>query len=286
MNRLEEELNELTKNELRGAAVRAKIQYYEEGEKSTKFFLGLEKSRQKKKVMRKLVTDQGHLVLNQEDILNEQVHFYKKLYKEGPTNDQAQNSFLNNICNFLSPTDTELCDQELTTNELKTALYAMKYNKSPGLDGLTAEYFKYFWWHFNDIFHFLLERIFKNNELCQSMKIGVISLIPKKGDLTRLNNWRPISLLNTDYKIINKALANIISRVITNLISEDQTCCIPGRDISENVIAMNLIIDHVKDNNSNGFILKIDQYKAFDCVNHDYLFNVIKAMGFGPNFQK
>ena len=116
------------------------------------------------------------------------------------------------------------------------------------------------------------------------MRIGVLTLIPKTGDLDQQTNWRPITLLNTDDKIITKALANRMSNVIHHLISEDQTCCIPGKDISENVLIMNNLIDYVNDINSHGFALKIDQYKAFDRVDHMYLYDVITRMGFGQRF--
>ena len=171
--------------------------------------------------------------------------------------------------------------------ELKEALFSMEHDKSPGLDGLTPRFYIAFWWEFVDIFTKLLIEIYHRNELTDSMKRGVLTLIPKKGDLRRLTNWRPITLLNTDYKIISKALAKRISKVIHLLVSDDQTCCIPGRDIVENVLTMQNIINYVNsDGIMKGFALKIDQFKAFDRVNHNYLINVLKRMGFGMNLQK
>ena len=284
--RLEGELNELTLYELRGAALRSKVEWFEEGEKYTKFFLGLEKSRQNKKVIRKLVNDEGVILNDQSDILREQVKFYKNLYQDQPTDLESQEHIINNVTRTLSPDESDSCERNISASELKSALFSMKSNKSPGQDGLTTEFYKYFWFDFIDIFDKLTKEIFNHNELCGSMKIGTITLIPKKGDLTRLINWRPISLLNIDYKIISKVLANRLSNVIPILISDDQTCCIPGRDISENVLVMENTIDYVNENNLNGLVLKIDQYKAFDRVNHNYLFKVIEKMGFGPNFQR
>ena len=81
-------------------------------------------------------------------------------------------------------------------------------------------------------------------------------------------------------------MANRLSRVIHTLISQDQTCCIPRRDIADNVLLMNNIISYLNKNDSNGYILKIDQYKAFDRVEHDYLFDVLEKMGFGTKFRK
>ncbi|PIK33594.1 pol-like protein [Apostichopus japonicus] len=271
--------------ELQGTFLRSKIQWHEEGEKSTKFFFNLEKSRQKKKVMKQLLTDQSLIITDQHEIMKEQVKFYTNLYQAGETDNESRNQILCELRRFLSPMDVEACEANIHY-ELKAALLAMEPNKSPGLDGLTAEFYKVFWRDFIDIFTRLIETSFHDNELCESMKISILTLIPKKGDLRSLNNWRPISLLNVDYKMIAKALAKRITSISKNIISEDQTCCIPGRDISENVLTMQNVIEYVNSYNKPGFILKIDQYKAFDRVDHNYLFEVAEKLGFGPKLLK
>lgn len=257
-----------------------------EGEKSSKFFLNLEKTRQKRKVMKHLVTNSGLVLSDQETIINEQVQFYSKLYKSEPTDESATKFLLDQLSRHLSTSDSESCDNNLTSEEFCEALASMETDKSPGLDGLTVKFFRHFWPELADIFSKLVDNIFRKNELCKSMKTGVLTLIPKKGDLRKLTNWRPISLLNTDYKIIAKTIANRISKIIQCLISEDQTCCLPGRDITGNVLIMQNIIDYVNLTDSDGLVLKIDQFKAFDRVEHTYLFRVIEGMGFGQNIQK
>lgn len=283
---LEDESNQLSLRELQGTFLRSKIQWHEEGEKSTKFFFNLEKSRKKKKVMKQLLTDQSLIITDQHEIMKEQVKFYTNLYQAGETDNESRNQILCELRRFLSPMDVEACEANISLDELKAALLAMEPNKSPGLDGLTAEFYKVFWRDFIDIFTRLIETSFHDNELCESMKISILTLIPKKGDLRSLNNWRPISLLNVDYKVIAKALAKRITSISKNIISEDQTCCIPGRDISENVLTMQNVIEYVNSYNKPGFILKIDQYKAFDRVDHNYLFEVAEKLGFGPKLLK
>ena len=253
--RIENELDEITLEEMRGAALRSKIEWYEDGERSSKFFLNLEKNRQNKKILTKLVDDQGAVHYDQARILKEQVKFYRDLYREHSCDVDAQEDLIGNISKTLTQSDVEFCDEQLNGNDLQAALFSMDVNKSPGNDGLTAEFFKRFWYDLIDVFEALIEHTFSGNLLCDSMRLGTISLIPKKGDLTRLKNWRPISLLNVDYKILSKAIANRISKVIHTIISEDQTCCIPGRDISENILTMSNIIDYVNDNNLKGLVL-------------------------------
>ncbi|KAJ8029065.1 hypothetical protein HOLleu_28369 [Holothuria leucospilota] len=281
---LRSRLNVLLDHELNGVAIRSKV-LWEEGEKSTKFFLNLESSRQRKKVVRSIITERGEIVTDQKSVLREQMCFYKKLYSLESTQENIQLEFLNHLDRFLSEEETQFCEEEINLEELSFALSHMKSNKSPGLDGLTVEFFKKFWDVLGPILLRICSTIYESSEMCESMKTGMISLIPKKGDLTRLSNWRPISLLNIDYKIITKALANRISKVISSIISNDQTCCIPGRDIADNIMIIQNVIRYVNENNRNGLILKIDQLKAFDRVNHQYLFRVLERVGFGHYFR-
>ncbi len=112
----------------------------------------------------------------------------------------------------------------------------MKNNKSPGSDGLTVEFYKIFW---NDIKQYYIDSInfsLANGTLTEMQKQGVITLIPKKdSNLEILTNWRPISLLNVDYKIATKAIANRIKKVLPNIINSSQTGFLKGRYIGENI---------------------------------------------------
>ena len=94
----------------------------------------------------------------------------------------------------------------------------------------------------------------------ESLRKGLVRLLFKKGDWSDLHNWRTITLLNTNYKILAKVLARRLSTVLDTLVSEAQTCTVPGA------------------------IINLDQEKAFDRVNWTYLHSVLEAFGFGPYF--
>ena len=109
----------------------------------------------------------------------------------------------------LSDEQAQLLEGNISYKEALDALKNMKNDKSPGPDGFTNNFYKFFW---NDIKHFFIRAINYNYELGEmsiTQKMGVISIIPK-GDKPRefLKNWRPISLLNTSYKILSACLAN------------------------------------------------------------------------------
>lgn len=107
--------------------------------------------------------------------------------------------------------------------------------KSPGIDGLPVEFYQQFWDLIGpNLYEVILECI-KSNSLPISCRRAVLSLLPKKGDLGLLKNWRPVSLLYLDYKIFSKCLANRLKHCLDLLIQSDQTYCIPKRSIIDSL---------------------------------------------------
>ena len=109
-------------------------------------------------------------------------------------------------------------------------------NKSPGEDGFTAEFYKHFFDLVGTDLINSLNQAFEVGELSISQRRGVITLIPKEdSDLLDLQNWRPITLLNIDYKIASKTLAKRIENVLPKLVHSDQTGFMKGRYVGENI---------------------------------------------------
>lgn len=161
----------------------------------------------------------------------------------------------------------------------------MARNKSPGLDGLTVEFYRTFWTHLGPLFLEVVKEIYNCKELSRTMKRGVISLIyKKKGDKKYLKNWRPITLLNVDYKMISKTITSRLKLVLEQIISPEQSCSVPGRDIAENIASIRDVIDYSEQEHLPAYIIKLDAQKAFDRVSHEYLFNLLPHFGFGENF--
>lgn len=124
--------------------------------------------------------------------------------------------------------------------------------------------------------------------LSQYQRRAILNLIPKLSikDLRQLKNWRPLSLLNTDYKILAKTLATRLQNAIQNLISEYKTGCLKGRFIGQNIRTIVNTLDITTMNNIPGFMVMLDFEKAFDSVSWDYLFRTLESFNFGNNFIK
>lgn len=114
---------------------------------------------------------------------------------------------------MLSENDKKYCENFPTLQECAEAVNGMKNNKSPGIDGLPVEFYKMFWKNIRNFLYEAISQIYIEEELTSTQKCSVLSLIHKKGELDKLENYRPISLTNCDYKII----AFIFARRLQNI---------------------------------------------------------------------
>ena len=126
---------------------------------------------------------------------------------------------------------------------------------------------------------------FSKEALTPSQYLSYISLIPKDDDPLDIKNYREISLLNVDYKIITKALTIRLSKYMTFLIHTDQKCGVKGRNIQELNHLIRDIITLAHDNNLSNLILSLDQTKAYDRVSHSFLHKILEHANFGPYFK-
>ena len=179
-----------------------------------------------------------------------------------------------------------LCENDLTEDELLISLKSMQNNKTPGNDGLTKEFYEAFWNEIKHVFLKSLKQAKEKGQLSISQRQAVIKLIEKKDrDKRYIKNWRPISLLNVDTKIISKALAAKLKKVLPTIISSNQTAYVNKRCISKSGRLISDIIEVFEKQNIGGvFLVTMDIEKAFDSLDHDFLVHVLNKFGFGSNF--
>ncbi len=282
---IKEEYEKINLEKTRGAMIRSRAKYIEHGEKSTKYFLSLEKKNSEIRHIKTLLVD-GNIISGEDNVLEEQRKFYETLYAEcGDTSYEFDDFLDNSDIPKISNLSRELCDENITIEECAKALRDMPNNKTPGSDGFPTEFYKFFW---KDIKSFVVDTFtyaMKHGMLSIEQRRGILSLIPKKEvDLRMLKSWRPLTLLNTDYKILAKLLASRLQGVIDEIVSTDQKGYIKGRYIGENIRTLADLVDISKSENITGFIALIDFEKAFDTVKWSFLFQSLETMNFGPYF--
>ena len=233
--------------------VRSKELWVGEGDKPTKYFFNLEKMRQQKKEITELKSHSGELLSDSKDIRKEMNDFYQDLFSEEEVDLEAQDWLLDQLSMSLDEQEQASSEGLLTVEECREALNGMDTGKSPGMDGLTAEFYIAFWAVLGSDLVEVLNYGFQHAQLSVCQHRGLLSLIFKKGERD-LRNWRPISLLCLDYKIGTKALAARSQKVLLSVLHEDQTCGVPGRSIFSN---LNLVRDLIEYCNSNNLLLAI-----------------------------
>ncbi|CAM4591380.1 unnamed protein product [Caretta caretta] len=135
----------------------------------------------------------------------------------------------------VSASDRDQLELPLTLAEFSEALHCMPTNKSPGMDRLTVEFYRVFWDVLGPDLVTVWDESLQSGVLPLSCRRAVLALLPKKGDLRDLRNWRPISLLSTDYKIIVKAISLRLGSVLADVIHPDQTYTVPDLSIFDNL---------------------------------------------------
>ena len=285
-NSLKSDLLKLDQQEARAAAVRSRARWIEEGETSSSFFFRLEKQNCASKIIDALMDDNGDLVTNTNQLLTVWHSFYSNLFTALPVDENLQDDFLDSLERVLPPEERDLCEGPLALDECFAALQGMENNKTPGLDGLPKEFYVRFWSVLGHELVDVLNFCYQSGVLSVSQRRGVISLVHKKGPRYLCKNWRPISLLCTDFKIASRSIARRLRSVIASVISPDQTCSVPDRFIGENVRLLSDSIDYANSTNTPLALLSFDQEKAFDRVDWSYLLATLRKMGFGPSFRR
>ena len=287
--RAEFEIVQMSKT--RGAQVRSRSRWIEEGEKNTKYFLNLEKFRGNANTLTSVRSaENGVLLQNNIDILDDIKKHFESLFKRDDSIgevEQGVTNFLQGIDHpILSDEDQEACDTPLTLQELDNVTKTLNNESAPGIDGLTAHFYKFFWKKLRlPLFH-CIQQSCQDGFLAATQRRGVITLLHKGNNLSRENikNWRPITLTNTDYKIISKILASRLQNVLPNIISHNQSGFLKGRLIAEHIRTLDDIIFIASECHVPGMIVSLDYQRAFDTIEKETILAALRQFNFGENF--
>ena len=286
LSQKKQSLIDIRKEKIEGVMLRSRSRYQDLGEKPSKYFFNLENRNFINKTMTKLIENDGTEVTETKEVLKCQRKFYENLYNENliDADDVPITEIIGENENKLTIEESEKLEGDIKIDELSNALKNMKNEKSPGLDGFTVEFYKFFW---VDLKYFILRSLnygYHTGTLSVTQKQGLITCLPKPNKSRHyLKNWRPISLLNVIYKLASSVIANRLKLTLDKLINGDQKGFISGRLIGENVRLMYDILFETKNQDIPGMILSIDFEKAFDTVSWKFIKRVLQYFNFGPS---
>ena len=201
--------------------------------------------------------------------------------------DLPRREFRNYLADFprLGAAEAASCEGVVTECEVRDALKQVGLNKSPGLDGLPYEVYLRMSHMFVPILTDMFNQWFAQGAIPGSITKGVITLLKKGGRHVweGLDDYRPITLLNTELKILARVLANRLQLVISDLIGLEQTFAVKGRSIQDNLHLICEVLEGIKDD-TEAALISLDQSKVFDRVDHRFLASVLETAGYKPEF--
>jgi len=295
---LERNLSNIYEQELRD-----ELQHYSKfeilnNEKITRHFMDLVKASKNEASINEIKKDDGSEFISENERSEYIKEYFEEIYKQ--PNNRSKNSSLDDILNFLGPLQNdEIISGAKLTNEERDSLegrisleeITQSINESnmasaPGADGISNKFIQKFWDFFKVPFLKLTQYCFDNNTLPSFYKAANIKLIPKKGDLSKIKNWRPISLLNCFYKIISRVITKRLRIYMDKMTPICQKGYSSTRYCQEVLIQVIETIEKCKNRNIKGAVISLDIKKAFDSLSHSYLQSVYKFYNFGPNLIK
>ena len=278
----EQEKAFLTKK-MNGSILRSKMPHIEPSEKDIAYYARLEKISGEKNLIYCLMDSNDILKQGTKNVMEIVYDFYSNLYKKEPECEVTQDLFLSKVSVRLSEDEKNKLDEDFTPEELSKSVSSLKNNKSPGEDGLTKEFFNYFWENLVDLYLECLDECESTGELCDSQKKGLVRISYKKLERILIKNYRPITLLNVDLKILTRTLAIRALQILHKLIHRDQTC-VPGRNILNNMHIVQDLIDVITFEGKGAAFILVDEEKAFDRMSIKFILKTLKQFGFGDRF--
>lgn len=174
--------------------------------------------------------------------------------------------------------------RDVTTREVKEALKHSQPGKAPGLDGIPVELYR----RYSDVLIPLLASLYSaigmQEVVPPGFLDGIITALPKGGDATLPANYRPITLLNTDYRVLAKVLANRLLECLSDVISPSQSAFLKNRGIGNNIMLLQLAPHVLAQQQQSAVVAFLDIAKAYDTVHRDFLRETMRAMGAGDDF--
>ncbi|GKB29228.1 putative RNA-directed DNA polymerase [Tanacetum coccineum] len=270
-------LTVLEHKNLKDLRQKAKVKWTLEGDENSGFFHGYINNHRNRSRLNGLAID-GSWTSDPTLIKPHIFHTFATKFQELNHN---RPTFSSNLFKHLSDEHNLILENPFTHQEIKDAVWNCGSEKAPGPDGFSFKLIKKYWNLLsNDIISFVNE-FHHSSHIPRGCNSSFITLAPKVEDPLIIGDYRPISLIGCQYKIIAKILANRLSLVIPSIIGEVQMAFIKGRQIIDGPLVVNEVISWAKKHKKKLLLFKVDFEKAFDTLSWSFLDSIMAQMGFG-----
>lgn len=280
-NDLNRDLNEILFLEEEFWASKSRVSWLNLGDANTTFFHASVISRRRHNKITSIKDNLGNWVYDFSAVRSLFIIHFQNLFNNIPVS-----NFPTGISCKTIPTGS-LSDAVPSDQEIKEALWDLKPNKAPGVDGFQPAYYQTCWDSIKHLVCSDIQACFSDESVPTSWKKSVICLIPKVSNPSEIHHYRPISLCSTLYKIIIKILVNRMKHLLPSIISFNQGAFVSGRKPADNILIAQEVINSFakKKGNSNGWMMiKLDLEKAYDKLNWEFICNTLSHFHFPPKW--
>jgi hypothetical protein len=293
---VERKLRLLSEQEIEAALIQHPVFEHLNGEKMSPFFLKLAKGVKKTVSLLQVVDGDGNPHVTNRDCKEYITKYFEKIYKAPETmpvnftgiierflGTEICNSRIVSDCKILER-ESAMLDRDISLLELDSAVKDCKLRTASGMDGFSNFFIKKFWPHLRIPLHNYALCCFRKGQLTENFSTASVRLIPKKGDTTRIKNWRPISLLSCFYKVISRAVNNRLKKFNDRFTSRAQKGFTTSRYLQEVILNIWQSAEYCNNNNISGAVVSVDLAKAFDTIYHGFVRASFKFLGVSDTF--
>ena len=260
----------------------SRIKWIKEGDSNSKFFHRVANGRRKKKFIKSLVTEDGENLSGSDDISEEILKFFRRLYTKPERNSWKIEGL--DWCP-ISAQSVEWLDRPFLEEEVCYAVFQLNRDKASSPDGFTMALYQECWDVIKEDVMKVFQEFYSSWIINQSTNANFIALVPKKSQSHKVSDFRPISLVTSLYKIIAKVLSRRLRKVIHEMISISQGAFVEGRQILDAVLIANEMVDEKRRSGEEGIVFKINFEKAYDHVDWGFLEHVLERKGLSPKWR-
>lgn len=266
---------------------RSRITALELGDSNTAYYHRLTATRKYINHIHYLIDEEGNRYDSVKSIADHSVDYFEKFLNLDVPHQLFEQSDIDLLIPYrCNEAQKSGLSKDFTAEEIREAFFSLPKNKTSGPDGFTSEFFCDCWSIVGPEVTAAVSEFFTSGKLLKQWNAATLVLIPKIPNASKMADFRPISCLNTLYKVIAKLLAERLKKILVEVISPYQSAFLPGRMLGENVLLATEIIHGYNNNNVQpSGMLKVDLMKAFDSLRWDFIIATLQAIGVPAKFR-
>lgn len=270
---------------------KSRINWLLAGDLNTSYFHRVCQARASYNTIRSFLLDSGCVLLDPLEMSAHAITHFKSILGPEiliPPSLSSPPSWFQSLTQFRCSSTHHRAMQSIPSpEEITKTLFKLNPNKAPGPDGLTSGFYKAAWGTLGAEVIVSIGNFFQSAFLPASTNATILTLVPKKPGASKIVDYRPISCLNTLYKVVSKLLVSRLKPVLSSLILPNQTAFVEDRLLLENtILASEIVNNYHKENGPKRITFKVDIKKAFDTISWEFIFNCLQGLNFPGQFMR